>query len=506
MDPSRVGASSPVPVDGAPRPEAAWRRHRWSAVAVRVATVAIPILVAVAATAAVHASLHATTPAGQAGVWALVVGAAAASFMLLDAACRRLLPLSLLLELSLAFPDHAPSRLRVALRAGSTKRLLRAQVLAAGTDGRRQTDGEGAATVLALAASLSAHDRATRGHCERVRAYAELIADQLGLGPEDHDKLRWASLLHDVGKISVPTDTLNATHPLSDVEWDAIRRHPEEGARLTVPVSAWLGPWAHAIEQHHERFDGRGYPKGLQGEELTLGARIVAVADSYDAMTTKRSYNKPMAPAAARQQLAAKAGTQFDPAVVRAFLNIGLGRLRWVVGPIAAFAVVPGLAALRPLLQRARQPISVAAATLSVAAAGLVPTGGKLADPHHASRPSPGEVASSSPAPEATAPATTTALADAIPPGVGDRGRSSGASLSTTARGLGPAAGTDDGRGSRPAPPPPPAPLCQIVVPGTACAGVAVDRRDGPSGPALTFTAHAAVDGVGDVTVSQPAG
>src|SRR5207248_9937661 len=106
---------------------------------------------------------------------------------------------------------------------------------------------------------------------------------------------------------------------------------PEEGAKLAAPLRAWLGEWADTIEQHHERWDGLGYPHGLRGEQISRGARIVAVADSFEVMTATRSYKRPMDVKAARQELTDGAGTQFDPAMVRAFLNISLGRMRWMV-------------------------------------------------------------------------------------------------------------------------------------------------------------------------------
>jgi len=299
------------------------------------------------------------------GVSALVVGVVARQL-------ERLLPLVALLRLSLAFPDRLPSRTRLALRAGSVRRL-QAQAAELAAHGEVEAS-EAAETVLVLAAGLNSHDRRTRGHCERVRALSEVIADELRLSPQDHDYLRWASLLHDCGKVMVDAEILNKTTPLSAEEWDVIRRHPQEGARIAAPLRGWLGEWSNAIEQHHERWDGGGYPKGLAGSEITLAARIVSVADAFDAMTSVRSYNTPMSMAAARAEITSKAGVQFDPDVVRAFLMVSTRRLHNVMGPLSWVAMVPfaasGVAsAMGTSARRAQAMASAAGGGAAVAAA-----------------------------------------------------------------------------------------------------------------------------------------
>ena len=122
---------------------------------------------------------------------------------------------------------------------------------------------------------------------------------------------------------------------------DLLRRHPEEGARLVAPLLSWFGEWGLAVVQHHERFDGTGYPNRLKGHEISLAARIVSVADSYEVMTAPRTYKPQMSVSAARQELVRVAGTQLDPAIVRAFLNISLGRLWRTIGFGAWIAQLP---------------------------------------------------------------------------------------------------------------------------------------------------------------------
>ena len=192
------------------------------------------------------------------------------------------------------FPDHAPKRLKVAWRAASVRDLERRSAIEASA-----VPVDAAGEILALAASLSRHDRATRGHSERVRAITDMIANELRLADADRDRLRWSALLHDVGKLAVHPQTLNKQGQLTEQEWEEIRRHPLEGRSLIAPLARWLGEWSLAIEQHHESFDGTGYPFGLSGEQLSLGARIVAVADSFEVMTAARSYKKAMSTRAA---------------------------------------------------------------------------------------------------------------------------------------------------------------------------------------------------------------
>jgi putative nucleotidyltransferase with HDIG domain len=277
---------------------------------------------------------------------------------------RRLVPLTVLLKLTMIFPDRAPSRFAMARRVGSV-RNLEERVRNARKHGLDDDPSRAAETILELVAALSAHDRRTRGHSERVRAFADLLADALHLTQDDRDRLRWSALLHDIGKLEVPSRILNKPGKPEPHEWDTLQRHPAEGARLARPLLPWLGEWGMAIEQHHERFDGDGYPGRLSSDQISLGGRILAVADSFETMTAARSYKKPMSVAAARAELARCAGSQFDPVLVRAFLTVALGRLWRTAGPMSWLAQVPligaGAQAARTMATAARVAAGVAA-------------------------------------------------------------------------------------------------------------------------------------------------
>jgi HD-GYP domain-containing protein (c-di-GMP phosphodiesterase class II) len=138
-----------------------------------------------------------------------------------------------------------------------------------------------------------------------VRAFTDLLAGQLKVPEEDRERLRWAALLHDVGKLEVPARILNKPGKPEPSEWERLKAHPAAGAAVAAPLLPWLGPWGAAIVEHHERFDGTGYPAGVSGEGISLGGRIVTVADSFEVMTAARSYKKPMSVPAARRELAA---------------------------------------------------------------------------------------------------------------------------------------------------------------------------------------------------------
>lgn len=177
------------------------------------------------------------------------------------------------------------------------------------------------ATVRSLVAAIEAKDPYTRGHSERVAHYARLIAERMGLPRADVDLLERAALLHDVGKIGISLDTLISPEKLTRDEVGAIKRHPGLGADLVADVD-FLEDTVEIIRCHHERCDGGGYPDGLAGEKIPVLARVLAVADSYDAMTSDRAYKPGMSPEAACEELIRVSGTQLDPGVVESFVVV----------------------------------------------------------------------------------------------------------------------------------------------------------------------------------------
>jgi putative nucleotidyltransferase with HDIG domain len=266
-----------------------WRGRPVLSTVVRVSIFLAPIALSiVSATIAAHVLPRPHTDGWLVGWWATVIGVPTIVLFATERLSRRAMPLAVLLKMTMVFPDQAPKRLAVARRAGSTRDLAR-RVEEARTHGTVDEPVVAAEKILALAAALNAHDRLTRGHGERVRAFTDLIADELNLPTSDRERLRWSALLHDIGKLAVHPHILNKPDKLNDDEWAVIKNHPLEGAKLTAPLAGWLGPWANTIAEHHERYDGAGYPYGLAGNEISLGGRIVAVADSYDVMTAVRT-------------------------------------------------------------------------------------------------------------------------------------------------------------------------------------------------------------------------
>jgi two-component system, cell cycle response regulator len=178
-----------------------------------------------------------------------------------------------------------------------------------------------------LLSVVGEHDGALRDHVDDVAILAEQVGRELGLDDGDAAHLRRAAALHDIGKVAIPDAILHAPRKLTDEEWEYMRQHTIIGARI-IGAAPELLPVAEIVRSSHERFDGAGYPDKLAGDEIPLGARIVAVCDSYDAMTTTRAYRDAMPVSDALEELERCAGTQFDPRVVAAF--------RAVLAPVAA--------------------------------------------------------------------------------------------------------------------------------------------------------------------------
>ena len=319
-----------------------WIRRPVGAAALRTTIVLLPIVAAIVVGLVVGRSVGGR---GVSGALARIGAAGAASaltIVILDRVGRRILPLAMLMRLSLVFPDHAPSRFSVAMRSTSVKKL---QLWARMT---QHDDGPAALAekVVTLAAALNTHDRRTRGHSDRSRAMAELLAVEMGLSEAEVNEVRWGAFLHDIGKILVPSALLNKAGKPTPSEWETLKRHPGDGGNLVEPLRGFLGSGVEAVSEHHENYDGSGYPRGLAGSDIALSARIVSVADSFEVMTAVRSYSMPMKASEARKELARHSGSQFDPAVVRSLLGISLGRLHWSLGLAAWLAELPFLGVL----------------------------------------------------------------------------------------------------------------------------------------------------------------
>ncbi len=196
--------------------------------------------------------------------------------------------------------------------------------------------------VGAVVAAVDARDQETSGHSFRVARYALALARAMGMDhPERLRAIEWGSLLHDVGKIAVPDAILRKVGPLTEDEWYIMRQHPSWGYGILADVQ-FLKPALEIVYGHHERWDGTGYPRGLAGERIPLAARIFAVVDTYDAITSERPYRRAHSHREAIAEVRRVAGRQLDPAVVDAFLaipEVELRRLRaqssWIgVAPI----------------------------------------------------------------------------------------------------------------------------------------------------------------------------
>jgi len=176
-------------------------------------------------------------------------------------------------------------------------------------------------TIYALAATVDAKDHYTYGHSKKVSKYATDIAVAMGFSAEKVNTIRTAGLLHDIGKIGVSDKILSKTDSLSKEEWEPIHAHPTMGVSIIRHVES-IKDCLAAVQYHHERYDGQGYPSGLKGNNIPLDARILAVADSYDAMTSARPYRNPMTPGEAMSEIIHCSGTQFDPEIVKIFARV----------------------------------------------------------------------------------------------------------------------------------------------------------------------------------------
>jgi diguanylate cyclase (GGDEF)-like protein/putative nucleotidyltransferase with HDIG domain len=175
-------------------------------------------------------------------------------------------------------------------------------------------------TVGALALAIDAKDRYTQGHSQKVSVYAVMIAQAAARSAAEVEEIRLAALLHDIGKVGIPEAILSKSGPLDAVEWETMKSHSILGARILEPLRA-LSRVREMVEHHHEFYDGSGYPDGLDDMRIPLGARVIAIADSYDTITSERAYKKARTPDDAFRELERCAGNQFDPELVRVFVE-----------------------------------------------------------------------------------------------------------------------------------------------------------------------------------------
>ena len=187
-------------------------------------------------------------------------------------------------------------------------------------------------SLVSLATVIEAKDPYTGGHTWRVSRYSRTLAEEIGLLRDEVFVVHFGSLMHDIGKVSVPDPILNKADKLTNVEYDIMKKHPETGLMLIRdhPLGALT---LDIVASHHERFDGGGYPRGLTGNNISLFARIVAIADAFDAMTSARPYQRSMPAEIANQIMAKESGRQFEPLLLSAFLNLGRrGELDHILG------------------------------------------------------------------------------------------------------------------------------------------------------------------------------
>jgi diguanylate cyclase (GGDEF)-like protein len=184
-----------------------------------------------------------------------------------------------------------------------------------------EDDIEIATSIKTLISVINVKDRYTYGHVERVVIYCRLLADKLQMCEEEKKKLIYGAYMHDIGKINISKDILNKRMPLTNEEWELLKQHPANGVEILKPVES-LKAVAPMIMHHHERYDGKGYPGNLRGKQIPYLARVLTVADSFDAMTSNRPYNKRKTYEEAIEELKKCSGTQFDPDIAKAFIEI----------------------------------------------------------------------------------------------------------------------------------------------------------------------------------------
>jgi diguanylate cyclase (GGDEF)-like protein/putative nucleotidyltransferase with HDIG domain len=175
-------------------------------------------------------------------------------------------------------------------------------------------------TVTSLALAIDAKDHYTQGHSQKVSAYAVMIAQALDMSQTEVEEIRLAGLLHDIGKVGIPETILNKSGPLDATEWETMKTHTDLGAKILEPLQA-MNRIRMMVRHHHEFYDGSGYPDRIEGEQIPYGARVIAIADAYDTITSERTYKKARTPEDAFAELERCAANQFDPELVRIFVD-----------------------------------------------------------------------------------------------------------------------------------------------------------------------------------------
>jgi len=192
-------------------------------------------------------------------------------------------------------------------------------------------------TVTSLAFAIDAKDHYTQGHSQKVSAYAALIAEAMEMSDAEVEEIRLGGVLHDIGKVGIPENILNKSGPLNPDEWETMKSHVKFGAKILDPLTP-LARIREMVLHHHEYFDGSGYPEALVGEKIPLGARIIAIADAYDTITSDRTYKKARKAGDALAELERCANAQFDGAIVEIFVRT----LRALPNPVIEVATTTG--------------------------------------------------------------------------------------------------------------------------------------------------------------------
>jgi putative nucleotidyltransferase with HDIG domain len=216
----------------------------------------------------------------------------------------------------------ADTALYYAKHTGGNRVYLSSKILSEpATEAGSYARGTGLSAVYALAATVDARDTYTYGHSRKVSTYAVALAEAIGLPPEEVSRISTAALLHDIGKIGISDKILGKRGKLNPEDWEAIKAHPRLGANIVGNVPS-LAPCLSGILYHHERWDGTGYPEGLKGKNIPVEARILAIADAYESMTSNRPYRGALCSEKVMRELKHGAGTQFDPKLVKVFIGL----------------------------------------------------------------------------------------------------------------------------------------------------------------------------------------